>query len=187
MRRLGRFFIVTPLSPPLTLGFPPTQGKSGRAMPALGFALRSSPSELLRGLGRFFAVTLRLFATAGFPPIRDKTGGLRPPGFYSSLRSIQPAHDGLALLCCHASPAHDARLPSVSGQPWQATPALHGYPSLRSIRAVRDGSALLFNTSAPLPQPSPKWCSLCRQWAGTPRCGFPAAATGVHHCPGGRS
>ena len=44
-RRLGRFFIVTPrlLTTP---GFPTTQGKSGRAMPALGFALRFGPSEL---------------------------------------------------------------------------------------------------------------------------------------------
>ena len=44
-RRLGRFFIVTPrlLTTP---GFPPTQGKPGRALPALGFALRSGPSGL---------------------------------------------------------------------------------------------------------------------------------------------
>ena len=109
--------------------FPPTQGKSGRAMPALGFALRSSPSEL--------------FATAGFPPSRDNHGRLRLP--YMVIPRSGPS--GL-------------------------------FATART---------LLFNTSAPLPQPSPKWCSLCRQWAGTPRCGFPAAATGVHHCPGGRS
>ena len=34
---------------------------------------------------------VRAFATAGFPPIRNKTGWLRPPGFYSSLRSNQAA------------------------------------------------------------------------------------------------
>ena len=39
-------------------------------------------------------VTPRLLATAGFPPIRDRHGGLRPPHAYPSLRSIQPAHDG---------------------------------------------------------------------------------------------
>ena len=45
----SHFFIVTPhlLTTP---GFPPTQGKPGRALPALGFALRSGPSGLFRGL-----------------------------------------------------------------------------------------------------------------------------------------
>ena len=41
----SHFFIVTPRLL-TTLGFPTTQGKSGRAAPALGFALRFGPSGL---------------------------------------------------------------------------------------------------------------------------------------------
>ena len=110
-------------------------------------------------LGRFFIVTPRLFATAGFAPIRNKTGWLRPPGFYSSLRSIQPAHDGSdasKMSClsplrvrsvCHASqPAAVPRLPCDSGQTRSgcARPGL--CPSLQSIRGAagfgRFGSSL---------------------------------------------
>ena len=91
---------VTPRSPPPRL---------------TSLRLRANPAGLcppwaLPGLGRFGDVTPRLFATAGFPPIRNKTGWLRPPGFYSSLRSIQPAHDGsdaspLSCSACSRRPA----------------------------------------------------------------------------------
>ena len=72
------------------------------------WSIRAAP-----GASHFFIVTLRLFATAGFPTIRDRHGGLRPPYAYPSLRSIQPAHDGSALLSCHASPVrYGSALPS---------------------------------------------------------------------------
>ena len=96
------------------------------------WSIRAAP-----GASHFFIVTLRLFATAGFPPIRDRHGGLRPPYAYPSLRSIQPAHDGSALLSCHASlPSVYARLPCDSGQtrPGVARPGL--CPSLQSIRGA---------------------------------------------------
>ena len=63
----------------------------------LGFIPHFAPSSLFATARRFFIVTPRLFATAGFPPIRDRHGGLRSPYAYPSLRSIQPAHDGSAL------------------------------------------------------------------------------------------
>ena len=99
-------------------------------------SIRATP-----GVRHFFVVTLRS------PPQRltslrlgTNSAGLCPP-WNLFLAAVQSScSGGSALLRCHASPAHDARLPSVSGQPWQAPPALHGYPSLQSIRAVRDGS-----------------------------------------------
>ena len=60
-----------------------------------------------------------------------------------SLRSIRAAHDGSALLPCHASPVRNARLPSVSDKTRLRFAAAGLLPSLRSIRAAHDGSALL--------------------------------------------
>ena len=83
-----------------------------RRCPSASLRLRANPAGLRpswalpfapvhpacsRRLRRFAIVTPRLFATAGFPPIRDRHSGLRPPYAYPSLRSIQPAHDGSAL------------------------------------------------------------------------------------------
>ena len=70
---------------------------------------RFGPSSLLTTARRFSDVTPRLFATAGFPPIRDRHGGLCPPYAYPSLRSIQPAHDGSALRVSQSSAARRRR------------------------------------------------------------------------------
>ena len=61
---------------------------------------------------------------------------------FPSQKSLGFWGDGSALLPCHASPAHDARLPSDSGHKQAGYAVLGLYPSLRSIRAVRNGSAL---------------------------------------------
>ena len=57
------------------------------------------------------------------------------------LAPVQPGcSGGFALLPCHASPAHDARLPSDSGQIRSGCARPGFCPSLQSIRAVRNGS-----------------------------------------------
>ena len=56
----------------------------------------SSPMRLPSAL---LAVTLRLFATPGFPPAPGTNSQFANwPGLYPSLRSIRAAHDGSALL-----------------------------------------------------------------------------------------
>ena len=56
----------------------------------------SSPMRLLSAL---LVVTLRLFATPGFPPAPGTNSQFANwPGLYPSLRSIRAAHDGSALL-----------------------------------------------------------------------------------------
>ncbi len=135
---------VTPHNPPLSLGFLATQGKPGRATPALGFALRSSPSEGRRGSD---ASSLSRLAPLRLRPVSLRLGTAiagcaRLTWLF--LAPVQPGcSGGSALLRCHASPAHDARLPSDSGHKQAGCAVLGLYPSLQSIRAVRNGSALL--------------------------------------------
>ena len=68
----------------------------------------------------------------------------KPPEFFRGLRSfwVCAAHDGSALLFCHAAPARDARLHSASGKSPAHFRGLRLFPSRRSIRAAHDGSAL---------------------------------------------
>ncbi len=134
---------VTPHNPPLSLGFPPTQGKPGRALPALGFALRSGPSGL--------------FATARTLPLCHAT----PPS--ADARPVTPHNPPLSLgfpttqgkpgralpalgFALRSSPSEGRRgsdaslLPSDSEQPLRASPACHGYSSLQSNRAAPGAS-----------------------------------------------
>ena len=76
-----------------------TESPDRARWPRLGFLLRSGLSHLLPGAPRF-SVTLRLFATPGFPPTPGRPGpGRGPPlGSAHPLRSIRAAHDGSALL-----------------------------------------------------------------------------------------
>ena len=68
-----------------------------------------------------------------------------------SLAPVHPSYSGgSALLDCHASPAHDARLPSDSGHKQAGCAVLGLHPSLRSIRAVCNGSALLCCHASPV-------------------------------------
>ena len=79
----------------------------------LFFRLRPALAPLCAYPPRFFAVTLRLFATPGFPPTPGTNGQFANwPGLYPSLQSIRAAHDGSALLFI---------LPEFSppGQPWR--------------------------------------------------------------------
>ena len=79
----------------------------------LFFHLRPALAPLCAYPPRFFAVTLRLFATPGFPPTPGTNGQFANwPGLYPSLQSIRAAHDGSALLFI---------LPEFSppGQPWR--------------------------------------------------------------------
>ena len=98
-------WLVTPHNPPLSLGFPTTRNKFGRASPALGFALRSSPSEGRRG------------SDASFLPSDSGQNRVALPPWVLSLTSVHPACSRRLrrFLRCHASPAQDARLPSDSG------------------------------------------------------------------------
>ena len=65
----------------------------------LFFRLRPALAPLCAYPPRFFAVTLRLFATPGFPPAPGTNSQFANwPGLYPSLRSIRAAHDGSALL-----------------------------------------------------------------------------------------
>ena len=83
----SHFFIVTPrlLTTP---GFPPTQGKPGRALPALGFALRSGPSGL-------FATARTLLHCHATPPSAyarfpsDSEQPLRASPAYHGYSSLQ--------------------------------------------------------------------------------------------------
>ena len=103
---------VMPHNPPLSLGFLATQGKSGRAAPALGFALRSSPSEGRRG-----SDASALPSDSG----QIRSGCARLTWLF--LASVQPGcSGGCALLCCHASPVRDGWLRSDSEQNRVATP-----------------------------------------------------------------
>ena len=65
----------------------------------LFFRLRPVLAPLCAYPPRFFAVTLRLFATPGFPPAPGTNSQFANwPGLYPSLRSIRAAHGGSALL-----------------------------------------------------------------------------------------
>ncbi len=98
---------VTPHNPPLSLGFLATQGKSGRALPALGFALRSSPSELLRGLSasqlsRFAPLRLRSASLR----LRANPAGRCPP-WALPFAPVHPSYSGGSAL--RVSPSSAAR------------------------------------------------------------------------------
>ncbi len=122
-----------------------------RALPAAaGFAPHAAPSALLTTAPRFLSVTLRLFATRGFAPSRAKPAP-RPAaaGLCPSRRSIRAAHDGPALLICHAAPVRHARLRSVSAQsPGRCAPLrpaslrskLPRRPLLRTSYSTSDGA-----------------------------------------------
>ena len=66
--------------------------------------------------------------------------------FESFFLATCAVRDGSVASYCHASPAHDAWLPSDSEYKQLRSAALGLYSSLQSIRAVRDGSTLLFST-----------------------------------------
>ena len=76
-----------------TVAFPPIQDTLG-GHAAFRLSLTSVHPTCSRRLGRLAFFTPRLLTTPGFPPIRNKTGRLRPPGFYSSLQSIRAVRDG---------------------------------------------------------------------------------------------
>ena len=137
---LGRFCIVMLRLPPLTPGFPPTRNKFGRVLPVLEFIPRSSPVKLRPGLGRFGDVTPRLFATAGFAPIRDRHGGLRPPWALP----FAPVHPGCSLRLGRFGDVTPRLFATAGFAPIRDR---HGglrppyaYPSLRSIQPAHDGS-----------------------------------------------
>ena len=81
-------------------------------------------------------VTLRLFATPGFPPSRVRTAPLCGAGFSPSLRSIRAARDGAALLTY------------PTGRPRRAAPCPPGTQGSRR-RRWRCGSSCRHSPAGP--------------------------------------
>ena len=141
----GGFALLHCHASPVRDGWLPyDSGQTWRAAPALCLSLTPVHPACSRRLRRFAIVTPRS------PPPRLTSLRLgtnsagRCPSWNLFLAAVQSScSGGSALLPCHASPAHDARLPSDSGHKQAGYAVLSLYPSLRSIRAVRDGSALL--------------------------------------------
>ena len=81
----------------LEIGMIPEKNKAGLlygVRPCFFGKVLGCLREGAAGFGGFFIVTPRLLTTPGFPPIRDRHGGLCPPYAYPSLRSIRAVRDG---------------------------------------------------------------------------------------------
>ena len=118
-------------------------------------------SRLLLGAARFFAVTLRLFAARGFLPARAKPSpAFAGLGLSPSLQSIRAAHDGCALLCCHAAdwPRCRVAFAPPRAKPASAVRRLGFCPHCAASSPARLSSALLCCHAA---RPPPRRLSHC--------------------------